>query len=273
VDEYEISSNQLLQDARQDNINGNLPDYSNNVDIAPPEICSVPKDSGICRSNLERWYFDIQSGYCKDFGYTGCGGNKNNFPTKEKCEQTCGQNSNQINSDYQPNYWSNNNAVVQEEPPNWGKMEALNLVNNIQDPILINAQDLSSNQDLPPLRPLHEPSVYDPCMGQNRRNRRCAFDPMISNDRKERLTRPLRNLDLDINCQVSAWSTWSTCSKSCGTGWQQKSREILINPSIGGKNCPRKMERNKKCRQMPCPANTKYWYQGSWRHMVDPEDE
>ena len=44
MDEYEISSNQLLQDARQDNINGNFPDYSNNVDIAPPEICSVPKD-------------------------------------------------------------------------------------------------------------------------------------------------------------------------------------------------------------------------------------
>merc|ERR1712038_1898610 len=238
VDEYEISSNQLLQDSRQDdNINGNLPDYSNNIDIAPPEICSVPKDSGICRSNLERWYFDIQSGYCKNFGYTGCGGNKNNFPTKEKCEQTCGQNSNQINSDYQPNYWSNNNAVVQEEPPNWGKMEALNLVNNIQDPILVNAQqDLSSNQDDLPLRPLH-------------------------------------NMDIEIDCQVSAWSTWTSCSKSCGTGWQQKSREILINPSIGGRNCPRKMERKKKCRQMPSPANTKYWYQGSWRHMVDPEDE
>ena len=45
MDEYEISSNQLLQDSRQDdNINGNLPDYSNNIDIAPPEICSVPKD-------------------------------------------------------------------------------------------------------------------------------------------------------------------------------------------------------------------------------------
>ena len=44
-------------------------------------------------------------------------------------------------------------AVVQEEPPNWGKMEALNLVNNIQDPILVNAQqDLSSNQDDLPLR-------------------------------------------------------------------------------------------------------------------------
>ena len=72
--------------------------------------------SGICRSNLERWYFDIQSGYCKDFGYTGCGGNKNNFPTKEKCEQTCGQNSNQISPDYQPNYWSNNNGMYWTAP-------------------------------------------------------------------------------------------------------------------------------------------------------------
>merc|ERR1712226_1272815 len=66
----------------------------------------------------------------------------------KKCEQTCGQNSNQISSDYQPNYWSNNNAQVQEERPDWGQMEALNLVNNIQDPILVNAaQDLSSSND------------------------------------------------------------------------------------------------------------------------------
>ena len=46
-------------------------------------------------------------------------------------------------------------AQVQEERPDWGQMEALNLVNNIQDPILVNAaQDLSSsntnnNQDTP----------------------------------------------------------------------------------------------------------------------------
>ena len=29
-----------------------------------------------------------------------------------------------------------------------------------------------------------------------------------------------------------------------------------------------KMDRKKKCRQMPCPANTKYWYQGNWRHLT-----
>jgi hypothetical protein len=80
--------------------------------------------------------------------------------------------------------------------------------------------------------------------------------------------------DTEIDCSVSAWSTWSACTKSCGNGgWQTRHREVLINPSTYGKSCPRKLMRRRKCRQMPCPADTAYWYQGSWRHMVDPDDE
>jgi len=82
------------------------------------------------------------------------------------------------------------------------------------------------------------------------------------------------SMDAEIDCSVSAWSTWSACTKSCGNGgWQTRHREVLINPSTYGKSCPRKMMRRRKCRQMPCPADTTYWYQGSWRHMVDPDDE
>ena len=53
----------------------------------------------------------------------------------------------------------------------------------------------------------------------------------------------------------------------------QRHREVLVNPSTYGRSCPKKLMRRKKCRQMPCPADTAYWYQGSWRHMVDPDDE
>merc|ERR1711951_172034 len=74
-----------------------------------------------------------------------------------------------------------------------------------------------------------------------------------------------------IDCQVSAWSEWTECSVSCGTGWSTRKRNVLLAAGNGGRSCPKKMDRKKKCRQMPCPANTKYWYQGNWRNMTYDE--
>ena len=45
----------------------------------------------------------------------------------------------------------------------------------------------------------------------------------------------------------------------------QRDREILVDAGPKGKPCPKKLHRKRKCRLMPCPADTKYWYQGSWR--------
>jgi len=49
----------------------------------------------------------------------------------------------------------------------------------------------------------------------------------------------------------------------------QREREVIIQPNNGGKKCPKKMSRKRKCRVMPCPADTKYWYHGSWRFALD----
>ncbi|CAH1113576.1 unnamed protein product [Psylliodes chrysocephalus] len=51
--------------------------------------CGLPKDIGGCKSNVDRWYFDIVKGECSIFNYSGCGGNMNNFNTLEQCQTLC----------------------------------------------------------------------------------------------------------------------------------------------------------------------------------------
>ncbi|XP_061378993.1 spondin-1-like [Danaus plexippus] len=56
---------------------------------SPNEICTLPVSVGPCRGYDERWFFDRPRVACEPFGYTGCGGNENNFRTRQICEQTC----------------------------------------------------------------------------------------------------------------------------------------------------------------------------------------
>ncbi|XP_063223488.1 spondin-1 [Bacillus rossius redtenbacheri] len=55
-----------------------------------------------------------------------------------------------------------------------------------------------------------------------------------------------------LDCAVSAWSRWSACSASCGPGYKQRTRTIQVSPVNGGRACPRKLLRRKKCRAPPC---------------------
>lgn len=62
--------------------------------LAPkPHFCRLEAKIGgdfiACQAAIPRWYHDHDSGECKTFTYGGCGGNKNNFYTKEECEQAC----------------------------------------------------------------------------------------------------------------------------------------------------------------------------------------
>ncbi|XP_015180153.1 PREDICTED: spondin-1-like isoform X4 [Polistes dominula] len=54
------------------------------------ELCSEPKIEGNCSEHILRVYFNKYDGQCHHFKYTGCGGNRNNFPTKEYCYTVCG---------------------------------------------------------------------------------------------------------------------------------------------------------------------------------------
>jgi hypothetical protein len=51
--------------------------------------CEQPKDSGPCRGNFPRYYYDEKSRQCELFTYGGCSGNDNNFISLEECNNVC----------------------------------------------------------------------------------------------------------------------------------------------------------------------------------------
>lgn len=52
--------------------------------------CSLAKDSGPCKANMARFYYNSTMGMCQEFVYGGCQGNRNRFMTYESCMGQCG---------------------------------------------------------------------------------------------------------------------------------------------------------------------------------------
>uniref|UniRef100_A0A1I8EMT4 Kunitz/Bovine pancreatic trypsin inhibitor domain-containing protein n=1 Tax=Wuchereria bancrofti TaxID=6293 RepID=A0A1I8EMT4_WUCBA len=57
--------------------------------------CLSPMDSGPCNTAIIRWYYDTRERQCTKFQYSGCGGNGNNYPTKEACKKQCKSTNNE----------------------------------------------------------------------------------------------------------------------------------------------------------------------------------
>ncbi|XP_069596042.1 spondin-1 isoform X2 [Ranitomeya imitator] len=57
-----------------------------------------------------------------------------------------------------------------------------------------------------------------------------------------------------INCELTEWSNWSECNKSCGKGHMIRTRMITLEPQFGGGLCPETVQR-KKCRVRKCQKN------------------
>ena len=54
-----------------------------------PSACSLRPDSGPCDRFETRWYRDPTSNTCETFRYGGCGGNANNFVSRDACLERC----------------------------------------------------------------------------------------------------------------------------------------------------------------------------------------
>ncbi|XP_037339264.2 A disintegrin and metalloproteinase with thrombospondin motifs 12 isoform X2 [Pungitius pungitius] len=60
-----------------------------------------------------------------------------------------------------------------------------------------------------------------------------------------------------VNGGWGLWSTWSHCSRTCGTGVQSAERECNNpKPEFGGKYCTGERKRYRTCKTKPCQKNT-----------------
>lgn len=53
------------------------------------DICKLPKRAGNCDGAETRYFFSTRKKRCKQFEYSGCKGNANNFATKKECNSLC----------------------------------------------------------------------------------------------------------------------------------------------------------------------------------------
>ncbi|XP_017075134.2 early lactation protein [Drosophila eugracilis] len=78
-------SDVVVEKAEDPAVHSPLPDGHFEV----PEDCHQPKETGRCFALFYRYAYNVDTQACEEFVYGGCAGNKNNFESKEQCEQAC----------------------------------------------------------------------------------------------------------------------------------------------------------------------------------------
>jgi hypothetical protein len=72
-----------------------------------------------------------------------------------------------------------------------------------------------------------------------------------------------------IDCVVSAWGSWSTCSRSCGGGGMTRTRAPTTLPQYGGKGCPMLSDEG-KCNAHACALDCQLGDFGAWGMCSQP---
>ncbi|KAH8352631.1 hypothetical protein KR084_005415 [Drosophila pseudotakahashii] len=78
-------SDVVVEKAEDPKVSQPLPDG----DLKVPEDCHQPKETGRCFALFYRYAYNVDTQSCEEFVYGGCAGNKNNFESKDQCEQAC----------------------------------------------------------------------------------------------------------------------------------------------------------------------------------------
>lgn len=55
-----------------------------------------------------------------------------------------------------------------------------------------------------------------------------------------------------VDCEVSKWTAWGSCSVSCGRGKKSRSRHVVKLARNGGHQCSEHLMQELQCRLRPC---------------------
>jgi len=56
-----------------------------------------------------------------------------------------------------------------------------------------------------------------------------------------------------VDCVLGVFSDWTACSKSCGSGLQTRTRQIITAPKHGGAACDGALKEVQGCADFECP--------------------
>ena len=60
---------------------------------------------------------------------------------------------------------------------------------------------------------------------------------------------------LAVDCEVSQWSGWTSCSAECGTGSQTRTRSVTTAAADGGTQCPAGLSESQSCNTQACAGS------------------
>ena len=60
------------------------------------------------------------------------------------------------------------------------------------------------------------------------------------------------NMGPPVDCMVTPWTEWSDCTQKCGKEYVTRTRMIKLEAANGGKKCPKKLTRRRKCKLPKC---------------------
>ncbi|XP_041350628.1 spondin-1-like [Gigantopelta aegis] len=236
-------------------------------------ICSEKADAGPCRGTFVRWFYNSTIQKCQIFNYGGCRGNENKFDTQDDCVELCAEHMTEVHR--KAEMQRKQTMLKQQEMQKQEMMRKQQMMQKQQMESEIFKQSLS-DMDIKTL-------MMKKKMMQQSANSKLEKEFAMEIKKKIKALRILKKKKKmkkwrlkhknspqhrdgpTVDCMVTPWSKWSQCPVTCGKGVIMKTRMIKVHPKNGGRRCPHKLVKKKKCRPgKKCPINCKMGPFGDW---------